>query len=89
MAPVQDDAKRLSWPSMQRIEDGQVRTPPQVIRFVNFDETHSGTGRGDRRWVIRPHLTGWRLEFRDPGDVTATYAGTHNTLKAAKAEACR
>jgi hypothetical protein len=29
------------------------------------------------------------LEFRDPGDATATYAGTHATLVAAKNEADR
>lgn len=66
-----------------------VRTPPQRIRFVSSHEIHSGTGRADRRWVIRPHPTGWHLEFRDPGDVDATYAGTYGTLKAAQLEACR
>jgi hypothetical protein len=38
-----------------------------TIRFVNYHETYSGTSGGGRRWVITPTLTGWRLEFRDPG----------------------
>jgi hypothetical protein len=69
--------------------EAEVVVSPQVITFVNFHETYSGTGNGGRTWVITPHLTGWRLEFRDPGDAEATYAGTHPTVRAAQTEACR
>jgi hypothetical protein len=60
-----------------------------TIRFVNYHETYSGTSGGGRRWVITATLTGWRLEFRDPGDVRATYAGTHPSVRAAQREASR
>ncbi|MGZ4458681.1 MAG: hypothetical protein ACXVEU_18000 [Nocardioidaceae bacterium] len=59
------------------------------IDFHDNKGTYSGTDSGDRRWQITAVYAGWRLEFRDPGDVTATYAGTHRTLAAAKAEAAR
>jgi hypothetical protein len=60
-----------------------------TIRFVNYHETYSGKSGGGRRWVITPTLAGWCLEFRDPGDVRATYARTHPTVRAAQREASR
>jgi hypothetical protein len=52
--------------------------------------TYTGTSRnGMRHWRITPVLTGWRLEFRDVGDATATFAGVHRTVEAAEAEAAR
>ncbi len=60
-----------------------------VIDFSNHDGTYVGTGPAGRRWRITTVFTGWRLEFRDPGDMTGTYAGTHATLSAAQREAAR
>jgi hypothetical protein len=62
----------------------------EVVEFA-YDGlgTYSGVGPGDRQWQIVPIVTGWRLEFRDPGDHVATYAGSHKTLNAARAEAAR
>lgn len=60
-----------------------------MIRFSNYDGTYSGRGLGERMWRITPTVTGWHLEFRDPGDKTATNAGRHATLAAAKKEADR
>jgi len=62
---------------------------PSRIDFSDYQGTHSGLGENHRMWRITPCYTGWRLEFRDPGDVTATYAGTHATLAGAKNEAAR
>lgn len=58
-----------------------------MIDFHNYDGTYSGLGAGARMWRITSTLTGWRLEFRDPGDETATGAGVHRTLAAAQKEA--
>lgn len=63
--------------------------PAPVIDFSNREGTYSGTGPNGRRWRITTTFTGWRLEFRDPGDMTGTYAGTYATLAAAQAEAAR
>jgi hypothetical protein len=60
-----------------------------LIDFTNYDGSYSGAGPGQRMWRILPTLTGWRLEFRDPGDRAATYAGTFGTLHAAQREAAR
>lgn len=68
---------------------GSRRRPTDVLAFSDDGGTYSGTDSGDRRWQITEVFTGWRLEFRDPGDRTATFAGTHKTLKAAQAEAAR
>lgn len=59
------------------------------VDFSDYDGTYSGIGLKGRRWRITQTFTGWRLEFRDPGDVTATYAGTHATVALAKREAGR
>ena len=60
-----------------------------VIEFVEDEGTYTGTSRGGRCWRISRVFTGWRLEFRDEGDVTATYAGVHGSVEAAQVEAAR
>lgn len=61
-----------------------------AIEFVEDRGTYVGTSQeGRRRWRISPVYTGWRLEFRDEGDTTATYAGVHRSVAAAQAEAAR
>jgi hypothetical protein len=57
------------------------------IDFSEYEGAHSGVGKANRMWRITRCYTGWHLEFRDPGDMTATYAGIHATLAAAKHEA--
>lgn len=59
------------------------------IQFAEDHGTFTGTGRGGRCWSISRVYTGWRLEFRDAGDETATYAGVHRSVEAAQAEAAR
>ena len=51
--------------------------------FVPSDGGYGADGYDGRRWHIRPVMTGWRLEFADPGDEQSTYAGTHGTLERA------
>jgi hypothetical protein len=60
-----------------------------VVQFNYYDGTYSGEGAGRRMWRITPTLTGWHLEFRDPGDTAATNVGRHRTLVAAQNEANR
>lgn len=43
-----------------------------AIQFVEHEGTYIGTGQGGRLWRISRVFTGWRLEFRDNGDRTAT-----------------
>lgn len=59
------------------------------LQFVEDHGTYTGTSPGGRRWRITPVFTGWRLEFRDHGDMSATYAGVHASVEAAQAEAAR
>lgn len=63
------------------------RVPRVAVEFHEKDGTFIGTGQGGRLWRITPSRTGWRLEFRDTGDLTPTNAGNHGTLEAAKNEA--
>ena len=60
-----------------------------LIEFVFHEDAYTGTGRAGRRWRISRAPAGWRLEFRDPGDNTFTYAATHATVFAAQTEAGR
>ena len=60
-----------------------------LIDFVDDEGTYTGTSEGGRRWRISRVSTGWRLEFRDAGDVTGTFAGVHRSVAAAQAEAAR
>jgi hypothetical protein len=66
----------------------QLVRPGDQIQFVGRSATgYTGTDRRMRRWQITPCRAGWRLEFRDPGDTEATYAGTHPSRAAAEREA--
>ena len=57
------------------------------IDFQETNDVHRGTGHFGRQWLITRAFTGWRLEFTDPDDTTATFAGVHPTVTAAKTEA--
>lgn len=59
------------------------------IQFVEENGTYTGISPGGRHWKIIPVFTGWRLEFRDEGDTTATYAGVHRSVEAAQTEASK
>ncbi|HSE09360.1 MAG TPA: hypothetical protein VLB29_11905 [Nocardioidaceae bacterium] len=60
-----------------------------IPQFREHEGSYYGVGKGGRSWRITATLTGWRLEFRDPGDSAATYAGTHATVALAEQEAQR
>jgi hypothetical protein len=60
-----------------------------AIQFVEQRGAYTVTRPDGRRWRISRVFTGWRLEFRDDGDMIATYAGVHRSVEAAKAEASR
>jgi hypothetical protein len=60
---------------------------PGWIEFADRSGSYVGTDRGGRSWRISATSTGWRLDFRDPGDEAPTYAGTHASLWAAQREA--
>ena len=62
---------------------------PTPIEFLHEGNSYTGRGTGGRMWRISPELTGWRLEFRDAGDIVATNAGVHQSVESAIAEACR
>jgi hypothetical protein len=57
-----------------------------LIDFVDDQGAYTGTGEGGRRWKISGVSTGWRLEFRAAGDVTATYAGVHRSAAATQTD---
>jgi hypothetical protein len=59
------------------------------ISFQQDKSSYVGTGAGGREWRVTPTLTGWRLQFRDTGDSTATNAGVFADIEAAKTEANR
>jgi len=71
---------------VSRPHTGSKSPAAQVARvvFTEVRGTLSGTGHTGRRWQVLPVRTGWRLEFRDPGDGIATYAGTYATPAAAQ-----
>ena len=60
-----------------------------TISFVEHHGVFTGTGTSGRAWRISQVFTGWRLEFRDEGDLKATYAGVHASVQAAQDEANR
>jgi hypothetical protein len=70
---------------------GRVFTgPPQTGTGVAFEDDGSGyrgTGLNGRCWRIQRAVTGWRLEFRDPGDDEPTYAGMFGSAERAMQEA--
>ena len=57
------------------------------IDFVVDGGGVSGDGEQGRRWHILEERSGWRLSFRDPGDVRTTNAGVFGSLAAAQHEA--
>jgi hypothetical protein len=64
-------------------------TPQQHmdINFREVDGVYTGVGTFGRRWRITRAVTGWRLDFMDPGDSAPTNAGLHVSVSAARAEA--
>jgi hypothetical protein len=68
---------------------GGITSPGVVPDFQEHHGDYVGVGEAGRSWCISKTLTGWRLEFQDPGDVTPTYAGTHASLVLAEREAQR
>lgn len=74
-------AQRVSRPRA-----GSKRPAAEVaeVVFTDVRGTMCGTGHAGRRWQVLPVRTGWRLEFRDPGDEAVVYAGTYATAAAAQ-----
>lgn len=60
-----------------------------LLDFEQGNGVYTACSESGREWRIAEERTGWRLEFRDPGDRTATNAGVHRTVEAAMAEARR
>ena len=63
--------------------------PVLPLDFQQDGRGYTACSESGREWHIAEERTGWRLEFRDPGDRTATNAGVHRTVEAAMAEASR
>ena len=59
------------------------------VVFRERDGVVVGISDGGRRWRVTRAVCGWRLDFRDMGDVRPTYAGTFGSLAAAIDEARR
>jgi hypothetical protein len=59
------------------------------VVFRERDGVVIGVSDHGRRWRVTRAASGWRLDFRDTGDVRATYAGTFGSLAAAINEARR
>lgn len=59
------------------------------VVFQEYNGELVGIGVRGRRWRVAQTVSGWRLEFRDVGDTTPTYAGTHSSLASAMDEAAR
>lgn len=68
---------------------GRTTVTTAAVEFQQDGQGYLGRSEGGREWRINAVLTGWRLEFRDAGDVHATNAGVHHSVAAAMAEACR
>jgi hypothetical protein len=62
--------------------------PAKEVTFVEDEHGHWATDGDHRRWHIVQVITGWRLEFSDPGDDEPTFAGIHGSLQAAMREVC-
>ena len=56
-----------------------------AIQFVEERGAYTGSGLAGRRCRISRVFNGWRLEFRDDGDITATFAVVHRSVEASKA----
>jgi hypothetical protein len=59
------------------------------VVFQSYDGVVVGIGESGRRWRVSQTPTGWRLEYRDAGDPSATYVGIHPSLEAAMEAADR
>jgi hypothetical protein len=59
------------------------------ISFASDGSGYRGAGVNGRCWCITRVVTGWRLEFRDPGDDEPTYAGIFGSVERAMQEASR
>ncbi len=59
----------------------------EAIDFREAGGVYSGVGTMGRRWRITRAVTGWRLDFMDPGDTAPTNAGLHASVSAAQTEA--
>jgi hypothetical protein len=62
---------------------------PEPLDFLRDAGVYTASSESGREWHITEERTGWRLEFRDPGDLVATNAGVHRTVEAAMSEARR
>jgi hypothetical protein len=85
--PVAPSYRRGGRRNAPRASNGHAG--PTRIEFLHEGNAYTGLGSGGRMWRISPELTGWRLEFRDAGDLVATNAGVHRSVDAAIGEACR
>lgn len=61
--------------------------PVTVIDFTHDNGAVSGLDRQGRQWRVLEERSGWRLSFRDPGDIGDTNAGVFGTMEAALKEA--
>ena len=68
---------------------GRRRGSRMNVVFGERDGVVVGVSESGRRWRVTRAVCGWRLDFRDTGDVRATYAGTFGSLAAAINEARR
>jgi hypothetical protein len=59
------------------------------VVFQSYDGLVVGIGERGRRWRVCDTSSGWVLEYRDAGDVAATYVSTHPSLEAAMEAAGR
>ena len=57
------------------------------IEFLEVEGVYAGVGTSGRQWRITRAVTGWRLDFTDPGDTAPTNAGLHVSVAAARIEA--
>jgi hypothetical protein len=77
---------RVDWDFRYQMRGYRKLVRPMVV-FSNFEGLYSGVGLHGRNWRITPVRTGWRLEFVDPGDGIATYAGTFSSVEVAQGQA--
>jgi hypothetical protein len=72
----------------QASRGGKPRSGPRIT-FVADETGYRSVGVSGRSWSVLRVITGWRLEFRDPGDDAPTYAGMFGTAERAMQEANR
>jgi hypothetical protein len=76
-----------AWSSPQRHEPPLTGGDVEWILFVEGSAGYWASCLDHRQWRIEKVITGWRLEFWDPGDVESTFAGIHASVENAKREA--